>query len=529
MALIPTRINKDQIITAQWLNRLLDFTRSNEVVGTNYIQVSTLSGKKSIRLNEEAIRKISGGNAKLYDGFFKVTKKSATEITIASGIIEVNNTWFAMAEDDITVSASGGIVIEAHYVPAVEDDYGFTPVGDEAYVADPGYSTYTTSRPGYVENVFKTVICTFTFSGGAITGITQQTHGMVNGVVVDALPAADEEELEEAIEDAQAEAYCRTQTGCDAGNDCISTGKYDIYGDSRSEVDTEIANLRSVDSQYRDNYVTDLEGGMFLKSCGYMMMKDNTSIDGATYTARMYVCGCRVGDDDKIAEVTECVDANSLCASSLVCTEQTIRTSEAFADETTCMNARNARLTQTGLDEICATYDDEAITYYKACGHKDTSECTHSSTGEGDDIVHSWDFTTYPCCCPNDTNCAGYGPVIYLDLTPAYASFTKPNPYACDGYVTAFANYIYTNSKIPGVTYVDQNQATYDESVSHGCLPAGYIIASEMPSVEVEQGESVTVNYVGKSFYWNSVAEECTTSGMGNGKGYFTFSNFSNA
>jgi len=441
MALIPTRINKDQIITAQWLNRLLDFTRSNEVVGTNYIQVSTLSGKKSIRLNEEAIRKISGGNAKLYDGFFKVTKKSATEITIASGIIEVNNTWFAMAEDDITVSASGGIVIEAHYVPAVEDDYGFTPVGDEAYVADPGYSTYTTSRPGYVENVFKTVICTFTFSGGAITGITQQNHGMVNGVVIDGLPAADEDALEEVIEDAQAEAYCRTQTGCDAGNDCISTGKYDIYGDSRSEVDTEIANLRSVDSQYRDNYVTDLEGGMFLKSCGYITMQDNTSIDGATYSARMYICGCRVDEDDKIAEVTECVDANSLCVGAAVCTEETISTSDAFADETTCMNARNARLTQSGLDEICATYDEGADTYYKACGHKDTTECAHSSTGAGDDEVHRWNFTTYPCCCPL-VECPADTGTGDLTLSQGAGTITLVNATACDDLVFSFDNSI---------------------------------------------------------------------------------------
>jgi hypothetical protein len=453
MALIPTRINKDQIITAQWLNRLLDFTKSNEVVGSNYIQVSSLAGKKSIRLNEDAIRKIAASsNSNLYDGFFKVTKTAALQITVAAGIIEVNNDWFAVSETQVAVVASGGIVLEAHYVPAVEDDYG--NITTEGYIGSIGYTKYVGSLPTKADNLFQTVICTYTITDSVISEVIQQNHGMVNGALFDALPASDEEELEDAIEEAQAEAYCRTQTGCDEGNDCRSTGAYDISGTSRAEVDTIIANMESEDSQYRDNYTTDLDGGMFVKSCGTFTTLDNTSIDGSTYFARMYVCGCRVDEDDTISEVSECVDANSLCVGTAICTEETIRTSEAFADETTCMNARNARLTQTGLDEICATYDEGADTYYKACGHKDTTECTHSQTGEGEDIVHRWDFTTYPCCCP----LVVCPPDIGTDdivASQGAGLITLTNATECDDLIFAFDNSI-------GFDYCTECTITWD-------------------------------------------------------------------
>jgi len=364
--MLPRRLNRKEKLEAAWLNKLRDHIVSITPRGNSKnVMVNRASGGSTISLINQA--KTASNKSSAYAGYFLCTLASTTTMTVASGECLINNSWFTVAEDTKTISESGYIYLNANYTAPVLDEYD--NIVTAGSIDTPTIET-SASLPTYSDSKFQVIIAEVTFAASAITDFIQEQHGMLLGFLFDDMSDNLNDDILDEIEQQQADQYCRTQSGC----------TYDISGSSRSSVDTIVTNMSDTeDSTTRDDYATGLDGGMWQESCGYYTARDNTTEDGVTYNARMYICGCNATEDDSVDELTDCAENNDDCFDE-DCEEQTVMTSDTLGDETSCINAKNARSTPDGLGEICTTYDGEK-TYWKACGKKDTTECTHAEVG----------------------------------------------------------------------------------------------------------------------------------------------------
>ena len=269
-------------------------------------------------------------------------------------------------------------------------------------------------------------------------------------------------------------------------------------------------------SNGQDEHCASLDG--YTKACCYTGFTDcAVNVDGKwdfTYTP----CCCPTSVEVPMVECTDCADNNSECnIAGIVCTAESAYSSSGYTTEEQCLKIQSSQTLQSELTTKCAELNSDT---YRGCCFTSLVPCSLED--------NLWKFYMEPCCCPKDTNCSAYGPVHYYGVLPKYADTEKANPKACNAVCYAEMQAVFSSSLHPGEIFVSLAQEKYDESISHGCLPSGYLLGSTVGYQPVGPGEVVSLTYVGIANYWNRVQRKCQNTNYGNGASYYYFHDFVN-
>lgn len=100
-----------------------------------------------------------------YDGPFAVSKKDATTVTIAAGVLVLGLTTIEFAETDLTISAAGYAVIDITYA-------------NSAYSVA---AANVSSLPTQTATHYYIILATVAFADSVIGAISQKQYGFIQG------------------------------------------------------------------------------------------------------------------------------------------------------------------------------------------------------------------------------------------------------------------------------------------------------------------------------------------------------------